>query len=94
VILGNGNIVVTDPDDSSVVDRNGAAHLYNPVTQALIGSIYGNQVRDELGNGGISVLGNDNYVIGSAFDDDGAIVDAGSICEMGQVSIHWAIAAA
>jgi hypothetical protein len=78
VILGNGNIVITDPGDSSVADNNGAVHLYDGDTQALIDSIYGDSRNDRIGLGGVTVLGN-NYIITSESDDDGSLTDAGSV---------------
>ena len=78
VILGNGNIAVTDPGDSSVASNNGAVHLYDGDTQALIDSVYGDSSNDRIGLGGITVLGN-NYIITSESDDDGALTDVGSV---------------
>ncbi len=78
-VLSNGNIVVTDPKDSSVASNSGAVHLYDPLTQNLIASIYGDVAGDQLGQGGITALPNNNYVISSLYDDEGGIVDAGSI---------------
>lgn len=78
-ILGNGNIVVTDPFDSSIAARNGAVHLYSSLTRTVIASIYGDAADDELGRGGITVLGNNNFVITSPEDDEAGIVDAGSV---------------
>jgi hypothetical protein len=79
VVLGNGNIVVTDPFDSSVVANGGAVHLYDPVTQTLIASIYGDSANDNLGSDGIVELANNNYVIISSLDDEGGVGDAGSV---------------
>ena len=79
VILDNGNIVVTDPGDSSIADENGGVHLYNPATRALISSIYGDQAGDQLGLHGITALPNSNYVICSQVDDNGSIQNAGSV---------------
>ncbi|MEP4545519.1 MAG: hypothetical protein ABJ000_05010 [Saccharospirillum sp.] len=78
VILDNGNIVITDPGDSSVADNNGAVHLYDADTRDLIDSIYGDSSNDRIGLGGVTALGN-NYIITSESDDDGALTDAGSV---------------
>lgn len=79
VILDNGNIVITDPGDSSVDDgNNGAVHLYDAETHALIDSIYGDSSDDRLGSGGITALGN-NFIIMSPQDDDGTVSNAGSV---------------
>ncbi|MCP4877680.1 MAG: hypothetical protein GY896_19670 [Gammaproteobacteria bacterium] len=81
--LDNGNIVVTDPSDDSVVSGGGAVHLFNSTTQAVIASLYGDAVNDSLGtnlgSGGIWTLPNGNYVVISLFDDEGGIGDAGSV---------------
>lgn len=78
LILDNGNIVVADPGDSSIAANNGAVHLYNSVTKALIGSIYGDQASDRLGGNGITAVGN-NFIINSAQDHNGALTQAGSV---------------
>ncbi len=78
LILGNGNIAVSDPGDSSIANANGAVHLYNPLTRALIASVYGDQADDQLGLHGITGLGNSNFVICSMVDNNGAISNAGS----------------
>ncbi len=80
IILSNGNIVVTDPFDSSVAANNGAVHLYNSRTQTLISSIYGSTAGGLLGaNSSITALGNSNFVIASPNNDEGGIVDSGSV---------------
>ena len=79
IILANGNIIVNDIDDSSVAPASGAVHLYDPLTQTLIESIYGDSADDRLGSNGIIALANSNYVIASQSDDVGGIVDAGSV---------------
>lgn len=67
-ILANGNIVVSDVFDSSIGGGNGAVHLYNPATQSIIASIYGDATNDNLGSGGIFPLANGNFVIVSPLD--------------------------
>ncbi|VAW54262.1 hypothetical protein MNBD_GAMMA06-1315 [hydrothermal vent metagenome] len=79
ILLGNGNIVVTDPSDSSVAAKNGAVHLYNPITQTLIASIYGDVADDQLGSTSITALANNNFVIASPLDNEGGIAGAGSV---------------
>ena len=79
VQLANGNIVVSDPDDSSVVSLNGAVHLYSPTSPNPIASIYGDVASDHLGEEGIVALPNNNYVIVSIQDDEGGIVNSGSV---------------
>lgn len=79
VILANGNIVVSDPNDSSVAANNGAVHLYNPVTQMLIASIYGDNANDQIGFGSITALANNNFVIASPLDTVSGTAAAGSV---------------
>jgi hypothetical protein len=79
VQLANGNIVVSDPGDSSRFFKNGAVHLYSQFSATPIASIYGNVVGDQLGSSSITALGNNNYVIASPSDDENGIVDAGSV---------------
>src|SRR5436190_13771169 len=62
VVLPNGNIVVTDPDKGA--NQIGAVYLYGP-TGTLISTLSGSSTGDHVGDGGIVVLGNGNYVITS-----------------------------
>ena len=78
VILPNGNIVVAAPLDSSVATNNGAVHLFNPYTQTLIASFYGDTEDDQLGSKSITALANSNFVIASPLDDE-AVVDGGTV---------------
>jgi len=78
VILGNGNIVVFDPGDFSVVSNGGAVHLYNPVTQTRITSIYYDNTDDTAGLK-ITALDNNNFVISAPSDNVGGIMNAGSV---------------
>jgi len=78
-ILANGNVVVADPMDSSMFPYSGAVHLYNPVTQTLIASIYGDDANDRLGAGGITALANNNFVIASPFDNVAGVFRAGTV---------------
>jgi len=79
VQLVNGNIVVVSQYDDAIAADSGAVHLYSPSSFTPIASIYGDVENDMLGIGGITALGNGNYVIASANDDEGGIVDAGSV---------------
>jgi len=78
-ILANGNIIISEPKDSSVATKNGAVHLYNPFTQTRIASFYGVMANDQLGSGGITVLTNNNFIITSELDDENGIINAGSV---------------
>ena len=75
--LGNGNIVINDPGDSSVAFDSGAVHLFDPFNQTLISSFYGDQAGDQVGNEPVTALHNGNYVVVSRFDDDGGAQNTG-----------------
>lgn len=80
-VLPNGNIVVTDPTyDSSnpTVADVGAVYLYNGTTLALISTLVGSTADDSVGNFGITVLTNGNFVVRSPFWDNGALDSAGA----------------
>ncbi len=79
VTLGNGNIVVSDPFDSSRFATNGAVHLYSPLSSTPIASLFGDAGGDQLGNGQITALPNNNYVISSPNDNENGIAFAGSV---------------
>lgn len=85
VVLANDNIVVTDPNDSSLTN-SGAVHLYSPLSSSPIASLYGDAANDQLGLDGITALANGNYVIASSLDDENGIVDAGSVRLMNGVT--------
>ena len=79
VILGNGNIVVSDPQDSSRFASSGAVHLYSPFSSTPIGSLYGDAGGDQLGSSDITALPNGNYVVSSEHDNEKGVVEAGSV---------------
>jgi len=82
-ILENGNIVVSDPFDSSVETQNGAVHLFDPRSKTLLGSVYGvhSEARIGLTRGrtSITALANSNYIVSSSFDDQNGVAGSGSI---------------
>ena len=67
--LPNGNIVVTDPsyDAPGPVANVGAVYLYDGASGALISTLTGSTTDDEVGNGGVTVLSNGDYVVTSTF---------------------------
>ena len=79
VILANGNIVVSDPNDSSIAANNGAVHLYNPLTQTLVASIYGDNANDQIGLGSVTALANNNFVLAAPGDNLPGVADAGTV---------------
>ncbi len=65
-VLPNGNFVVTDPlFDNGAIQDVGAVHLYNGSTFALISTLKGSTANDMVGNSGIIILGNGNYLVRS-----------------------------
>jgi Repeat of unknown function (DUF5650) len=79
-VLPNGNIVVTDPSyDRGVIADVGAVYLFNGTTRALISTLTGTTSGDSIGNTGVVVLSNGNYVVTSSNWDDGVAVDAGAV---------------
>jgi len=88
--LGNSNYVITSSVDNEggIIDA-GSVRLVNGSTGVPIGPILaGDTHNDILGAvlfigdnvlGGIIALDNSNYVVPSRFDDEGGIVDAGSV---------------
>jgi hypothetical protein len=81
-ILPNGNIVVTDPlydiTTPSTIADVGAVYLYDGETLALISQLTGSTASDQVGNGGITILSNGNYVIKSSFWRNGTAMFAGA----------------
>ncbi len=78
-LLPNGNIVVLAPGDSSVGLDNGAVHLFNPTTQTVLASFYGDSAGDGTDSFAVIALANGNFVISAPNDDVGGILDAGSV---------------
>ncbi len=78
--LPNGNIVVIDPNYSipAGAANVGAVYLYNGSTGALISTITGSTANDFVGNNGVTVLTNGNYVVGTLFWD-GAAANVGAV---------------
>lgn len=81
-VLPNGNIVVTDPYYFS---NKGAVHLYSP-TGTLISTVTGSTATvsgstsgDYVGDHGITVLTNGNFVVSSPNWHNGAVAQAGAV---------------
>ena len=79
--LPNGNIVVTDPDYSISGGATGvgAAYLYNGATGALISMGTGSVHNDRIGERGVMIVSNSNYLILSSSWDNGAATNAGAV---------------
>ena len=79
-LLPNGNYVVCDPGfDDGLLQNVGAVYLFNGKTNSIISSIKGSSSGDEVGDGGIKVLANGNYVISSEDWSNGANRSVGAV---------------
>jgi hypothetical protein len=78
--LPGGNIVVTDPgfDLPGIADA-GAVYLYDGQTGGLISTLTGSAPNDLVGQPGVRVLANGNFVVESLSWHNGAVVNAGAI---------------
>ncbi|MGX5857942.1 T9SS type A sorting domain-containing protein [Dyadobacter jiangsuensis] len=84
-VLSNGNYVICSPLwDNGIKTDAGAATWGNGATGTAgivsgENSLVGSTTNDQVGNGRITPLSNDNYVVQSYLWDNGAAVDAGAI---------------
>ncbi len=96
-VLSNGNFVVTDPAYSISGDAAnvGAVYLYDGATLAVISTLTGSTANDRVGNGGVTVLPNGNYVVYSGAWNNGAVAAAGAVtwCS-GTSGVYGAVSAA
>jgi len=77
-VLPNGNVVVYDPGDSSIAFRNGAFHLFDPLTQVLIRSFFGN-AEFSFENSFVMSLPNSNFVIVSPDAREKGVIASGAV---------------
>src|SRR5688572_25322564 len=79
-VLPNGNFVVIDSyyDEGGIIDV-GAVYLYNGATKSLISTLKGSTTSDLIGNRGVFILANGNFVVSSSSWDNGSITDAGAV---------------
>lgn len=79
-VLPNGNFVVTDPGfiAGGTEVSAGAAYLYS-VDGQLISTLTGSTANDSIGNAGVQVLANGNFVVRSSGWDNGAAINAGAV---------------
>ena len=66
VALSSGNIVITDPNDDFGGSNAGAVYLFDGTSFALISTLTGSRVNDQVGLGGVTALTNGNYVVVSS----------------------------
>ncbi len=64
IVLSNGNVVVTAPNNNAIASGAGAAYLFNGSTGGLISTMTGLQANDHIGQSA-TALTNGNYVITS-----------------------------
>jgi hypothetical protein len=65
-VLPNGNFVVTDPGYQVPGNFNvGAVYLYDGVRLAIISTLTGSAAGDQVGNGGVTVLSDGNFLVRS-----------------------------
>ena len=70
IVLPNGNLVVVDPDYGLTATRQGAVHLYDGATLALVSTLRGSSAFDNVGADGVTVLADGDFVVRSSLWDD------------------------
>lgn len=63
VPLSTGNVVVTAPLDDTGDTDAGAVYLYDGATGALISELHGSHANDQIGSGGVTLVGSGNFVV-------------------------------
>jgi hypothetical protein len=90
VPLPNGDYLIVDPDydlpGSPPVPDVGAVHYYASGSGAYLGTLRGSTANDQVGSGGITLMGTDVFVVHSPSWDNGAAVDAGAVTRGGHPS--------
>ncbi|MCF7787314.1 MAG: IPT/TIG domain-containing protein [Prosthecobacter sp.] len=83
-VLGNGNYLVHSGNWNNGAATNAGAVTWGSGTAGVSGavsaanSLVGSTANDSLGNAGVTILRNGNYVVASYQWDNGAVVDAGA----------------
>jgi hypothetical protein len=72
-------IVVASPNDDIGASNAGAVYLYNSQTGALISTLIGSTVGDQVGSDGVTALTNGNYVVRSQNWDNGDVANVGAV---------------
>ncbi len=79
-VLPNGNYVVTDTGFDQGLDLNvGAVYLYSGLTHTPISTLTGSAPGDFVGDGGVTVLANGNYVVTSLSWNKNGISHVGAV---------------
>ena len=68
-----------DDDKVGGKDDAGSVMLVNGATGALIKTLVGDQADDELGDGRVTALANNNFVVISSYDQVNSVDNAGSV---------------
>ena len=76
--LSNGNVVVTDPSLDFGVNNGGGVYLFNGTTGGLISLLVGSTEGDMIGDMGVTVLTNGNFVVKSSLWHNGSANNAGA----------------
>lgn len=86
-LLPNGNIVVVDYgyDNGSTLDV-GAVYLFDGKTGEMISMLAGSTANDRIGNGGVTILTNGNYVVRSPEWNLFSFIDYGAVTWGSQTS--------
>src|SRR5262245_17038196 len=88
--LPNGNIVVVD---SEIQSNTGAVYLYS-ANGVLISTLTGSTPDDSIGDGGIVVVGNSNFLVISGNWNNGAATAAGAVTWVnGTTGLNGAVSA-
>ena len=79
-ILPNGNIVIIDRNYSipAGAANVGAVHLYDGATLTRISTLTGSTAGDQIGDEGITVLTNGNYIVRSPNWDNAGVANVGA----------------
>jgi hypothetical protein len=79
--VGNGNFaVVSQYEDTPSINDVGSVRVFNGATGAQVGTtVFGDNAGDSLGNAGVKVLDNGNFIVASKSDDVNGVSDAGSV---------------
>ncbi|MBK8466774.1 MAG: hypothetical protein IPL32_13170 [Chloracidobacterium sp.] len=80
--LPNGNIVIADPgftEPGGGPTAVGAVYLYNGATGTMISRITGSTAFDAIGDFGMRIVGNGNFIIRSSGWDNGSATSAGAV---------------
>lgn len=87
-VLPNGNFVVTDryyPYYTNYTEAKGAVYLYSP-DGVLISRLAGDRVGNSVGEGGITVLANGDFVVNSPMWDSATTSGLGAVTWCSQVT--------